>query len=56
MRPCDYDKHWKASSPYPTNPFIRVNPKELVKAHRQWEKQQQKSGQTNLDQFEEAKF
>jgi hypothetical protein len=33
-----------------------VNPKELVKAHRQWEKQQQKSGQTDLDSLEEAPF
>jgi len=49
MGPCAYDKSWKASSPYPTNPFIRVNPKELVKAHRMWEKQQQKLEQTKAD-------
>jgi hypothetical protein len=27
----NYDVHWKASMPYPTNPFTIVRPSELLK-------------------------
>jgi hypothetical protein len=33
------DSNWKASMPYPTWPFTRVNPKELMKAERMWQRQ-----------------
>jgi hypothetical protein len=43
----NYDATWKASMPYPTNPFTIVNPKELAKRRKLREKNQ-------LDQIEEA--
>jgi hypothetical protein len=36
----NYDAQWRASMPYPTNPFSRVDPKELMKLIRQTEKSQ----------------
>jgi hypothetical protein len=43
----NYDAQWKASMPYPTNPFTIVNPKELAKRRKLREKNQ-------LDSIEEA--
>jgi hypothetical protein len=35
----NYDAHWTASMPYPTNPFTVVRPSELLKLAKQREKQ-----------------
>lgn len=36
----NYDAQWRASMPYPTNPFSRVDPAELMKLMRKTEKEE----------------
>lgn len=50
-KPYGYDSNWKASMPYPTWPFTRVNPKELMKAERMWQRQNKTDP---LEDMEEA--
>jgi alkyl hydroperoxide reductase subunit AhpC len=44
----NYDKHWTASMPYPTNPFTVVRPSELLKLAKQREKQNLNAQLTGL--------